>query len=155
MGKSLKIRITILPRLAISSHGMEKYPEKVIAYQLMGNQNNGDYCPFLDVKTNLRSPHGGFLCKIYNTRPLACRAYPVIKESKKTLQLDSHCAFSCKYGSQCSPNLMNNELLALEEIRNCVSSSEETSIWRYATHIGDTKFREQFLPEGWYLQEWI
>jgi uncharacterized protein len=152
MAKTLKTKIKILPRLGISRVEMKKRPEKIIAYQLMGKHSNGDYCPFLDLDSNLRSPHGGYLCSIYKSRPLACQAYPVIKESKRTVLLDSTCAYSCKYGPACSPKLMDSELGALQEIRNSVSSSKNTNIWRYATHTGDRKFKEQFLPEGWYLE---
>jgi hypothetical protein len=152
MAKTLKTKIKILPRLGISRVEMKKRPEKIIAYQLMGKHSNGDYCPFLDLDSNLRSPHGAYLCSIYKTRPLACQAYPVIKESKRTVLLDSSCAYSCKYGTACSPKLMDSELGALQEIRNSVSSSKNTNIWRYATHTGDRKFEEQFLPEGWYLE---
>lgn len=152
MAKTLKTKIKILPRLGISRVEMKKRPEKIIAYQLMGKHSNGDYCPFLDLDSNLRSPHGGYLCSIYKTRPSACQAYPVIKESKRTVLLDSTCAYSCKYGPACSPKLMDSELGALQEIRNSVSSSKNTNIWRYATHTGDRKFEEQFLPEGWYLE---
>jgi uncharacterized protein len=151
MAKTLKTRFKILPRLGISSFEMKKRPEKIIAFQLMGRHSDGDYCPFLDLNSELRSPHGGYLCGIYKSRPLACQAYPVLKGSKRTLTLDSSCAYSCKYGTVCSPKLMDSELLALQEIRDCVSS-KNTNIWRYATHTGDRKFRGQFLPEGWYLE---
>lgn len=131
---------------------MKKRPEKIIAFQLMGRHSDGDYCPFLDLKSKFRSPHGGYLCGIYKSRPLACQAYPVLEGSKRTLTLDSRCAYSCKYGAVCSPKLMDNELLALQEIRDCISPSKNTNIWRYATHTGDREFIEQFLPEGWYLE---
>lgn len=152
MASTLKTRIKILPRLGISSVEMKKRPEKIIAFQLMGRHSDGDYCPFLDLKSKFRSPHGGYLCSIYKSRPLACQAYPVLEGSKRTLKLDSSCAYSCKYGTVCSPKLMDGELLALQEIRDCIRSGKNTNIWRYATHTGDRKFTEQFLPEGWYLE---
>jgi uncharacterized protein len=152
MASTLKIRIKILPRLGISSVEMKKRPEKIIAFQLMGRHSDGDYCPFLDLKSKSTSPHGGYLCSIYKSRPLACQAYPVLGESNRTLTLDSRCAFSCKYGAVCSPKLMDSELLALQKIRDYISPGKNTNIWRYATHTGDRKFTEQFLPEGWYLE---
>ena len=48
---------------------------------------DGDLCPFLDIESNERSGHGGFKCKIYSDRPLACRAYPVVDATYKTADL--------------------------------------------------------------------
>jgi Fe-S-cluster containining protein len=148
----LKSKITILPRLGISSFEMKNGPEIIIAFQLMGTRSDGNYCPFLDIFSESRSPHGGYICSIYNTRPLACQAYPVLKESKSTLLLDSSCAYSCKYGGTCSPKLMDGEIMALQEIKNAVRPGKYPNVWRYATHIGEKKFRDQFLPEGWYIE---
>ena len=150
--KDLEFRIKILPRLGLSSLQMKKGPEKIIAFQLMGAQEDGNLCPFLDLDSESRSPHGGYNCSIYAARPLACQAYPVLKESKKTVVLDSKCAYSCMYGAACSPKLMNSELLALQVIKKVVRTGNYTNIWRYATHVGESKYRERFLPEGWYLE---
>ncbi len=78
--KKFGLEITILPRIGISYEKSNK-PTKILAYQMMGRERNGNTCPFLDTETNERSPHGGFPCKIYQNRPLACKAYPVIETS--------------------------------------------------------------------------
>jgi len=150
--KAHQVMITIFPRFGIGINRKSNGPSQVIAYQLMGNHSNGDYCPFLDITSENRSPHGGFNCMIYNTRPLACRAYPAIKENKKAVQLDCNCQFSCKYSSKVSKNnLLDNELQALTIISNRFDKFEDQKIWRYATHIGDKNLKEM-LPRGWYLQ---
>jgi len=71
--KNHNLKITILPRIAFTwkSDG----PTTIIAYQLMGKESNGNTCPFLDTESIERSPHGGYMCKIYQNRPLACKAY--------------------------------------------------------------------------------
>ena len=74
LAKNLGIKVRIIPRLAVGKNS----PERIIAYQMMGKNEDGDLCPFLEVESKERSPHGGFKCKIYSDRPLACRAYPVI-----------------------------------------------------------------------------
>ena len=150
--KALKTKISILPRIGISAKGGTEAPEKILAYQLMGNSTNGNYCPFLDLATQSRSPHGGYTCKIYDSRPLACRAYPVISDSRNSLSLDSQCNFSCRYGPSCAPHMMENEIVALKRIKGSMSSGPESNVWRYATGVGDNEFRKQFLPPGWYLQ---
>ena len=148
-----KIKISILPRLGVGFNRKSNGPSRVIAYQLMGSDTNGDYCPFLDIKSTSRSPHGGFNCLIYNTRPLSCRAYPVIKENKITVELDSKCKFSCQYSSQASrKNLVENELNALSKISNNFDKFSSQKIWRYATHVGEKPFIKLLLPRGWYLQ---
>ncbi len=96
LAKKLGLEITILPRIGISNQHSDK-PTKIIAYQMMGKETNGNTCPFLDTETQNHSPHGGFPCKIYQNRPLACKAYPVIESSPITL--DSKCKFCQENGS--------------------------------------------------------
>src|SRR5678815_5268095 len=112
----------------------------------MGTNINGDYCPFLDIKSSNRSPHGGFNCMIYNRRPLSCRAYPAIKENKIEVELDSNCRFSCQHSNQVGKNLLDNELTALTRISNNFERFAEQVIWRYATHVGDKPFMKLLLP---------
>jgi hypothetical protein len=152
LAESYKIKISIMPRLGVGTNKKSNGPGQVIAYQLMGTNVNGDYCPFLDNKSNDRSPHGGFKCIIYNKRPLSCRAYPAIKENKTDVELDSNCNFSCQYSNQVSKNLLGNELHALTRISNNFERFVDQTIWRYATHIGDGPFMKLLLPRGWYLQ---
>ncbi|HYY86641.1 MAG TPA: YkgJ family cysteine cluster protein [Nitrososphaeraceae archaeon] len=152
LAKIHKLKITILPRLGIGFNKKLNGPIKVIAYQLMGKVN-GDYCPFLDTDSKDRSPHGGFNCQIYDSRPLSCRAYPVIKEHTKNVEMDSNCKFSCENSIWTSKNLLENELQALTRISNNFDKYANQSIWRYATHIGEEPFMELLLPQGWYLQK--
>ena len=151
MAESIKLKITILPRLGIGFNKKLNGPHQVIAYQLMG-KINGDYCPFLDTDSKNRSPHGGLNCQIYDTRPLSCRAYPVIKEDTTNVELDSNCKFSCQNSIWASKNLLENELKALKRISNDFDSFTNQRIWRYATHIGEKPFRKLLLPRGWCLQ---
>lgn len=151
LAKYNKIKITVLPRLGIGLNKELNGPLQVIAYQLMG-KINGDYCPFLDTDTDNRSPHGGFNCMIYDTRPLSCRAYPVIKENKSCVELDCNCKFSSQNSIWTSKNLLDNELGALKMISNNFDQYANQRIWRYATHIGEKPFLKLLLPRGWYLQ---
>ena len=153
LAQAHKINLTIFPRLGIGVNKKSNGPSQVIAYQLMGTNINGDYCPFLDIKSSNRSPHGGFNCMIYNRRPLSCRAYPAIKENKMEVELDSNCRFSCQHSNQVGKNLLDNELSALTRISNNFERFAEQVIWRYATHIGDKPFMKLLLPRGWYLQD--
>src|SRR5918997_1765592 len=64
LANNIGVKVRIIPRLAVGKNS----PEKVIAYQMMGKNEDGDLCPFLDVESNERSAHGGFKCKIYSDR---------------------------------------------------------------------------------------
>ena len=64
-----KIQIKIVPRIGVSDDKVQE-PTKILAYQLMGIEENGNTCPFLDMTTDEKSPHGGFPCKIYENRPV-------------------------------------------------------------------------------------
>jgi len=153
LAECYKLKICVYPRVGIGMNKKSDGPRQVIAYQLMGTNINGDYCPFLDIKSNNRSPHGGFNCMIYKTRPLSCRAYPAMKENKTDVELDCHCKFSCQYSNQVSKNLLDNELNALTRISNSFERFTDKRIWRYATHVGDKPFLKLLLPRGWYLQK--
>ncbi|MGI0026054.1 MAG: YkgJ family cysteine cluster protein, partial [Nitrososphaera sp.] len=82
------VNVKILPRIAVGKDS----PEKIVAYQMMGKSADGDLCPFLDTDSGTHSPHGGLACRIYENRPLACRAYPLL-ESGDPAKLDEHCRF--------------------------------------------------------------
>ena len=139
------IEIKILPRIGVSK--TEHGPTKILAYQLMGKEKNGDTCPFLDTDSGNRSPHGGFPCKIYNQRPLACAAYPLIETEPITL--DKKCKF-CKENGDADENL-NAEIEALLKIKEKMITAEQ-KIWRYATNVGEIK-DQKILESGWILEE--
>jgi Fe-S-cluster containining protein len=138
------IKITILPRIGTSQTKSGK-PETILAYQIMGKDLNGNTCPFLDIESSKRSPHGGYVCKIYDNRPLACRAYPVIQSLP--ISLDSKCKF-CESCGTPSGNI-DSELESLIKIQQKMET-RATYIWRYATGIGDLKDKDM-IENGWFL----
>ena len=147
LAKNLGTKVRIIPRLAVGKNS----PERIIAYQMMGKNEDGDLCPFLEVESKERSPHGGFKCKIYSDRPLACRAYPVIDVLGNTARFDPHCQFCKKFStSKASSEGLQREIEALAKIRASVTvDDDDTSIWRYATATGKSN---GLLPEGWILE---
>jgi Fe-S-cluster containining protein len=146
LANSIGIKVRIIPRLAVG----KKSPEKIIAYQMMGKNEDGDLCPFLDVEGRERSAHGGFRCKIYSDRPLACRAYPVIDAVDKSARFDPHCKFCKKFSTtKASSEGLQQEIEALAKIRACVTADDDVSIWRYATATGRSN---GLLSEGWILE---
>ena len=148
LAKNLSTRVRIIPRLAVGKNS----PERIIAYQMMGKNEDGDLCPFLEIESKERSPHGGFKCKIYSDRPLACRAYPVVDVVDKTAKFDPHCQFCKKFStSKASSEGLQREIEALAKIRANVTANDDDdiSIWRYATATGKSN---GLLPEGWILQ---
>ena len=150
LAKSLGKAVTILPRIGVGSeykNGQKAGPAKIIAYQLMGVKENGDLCPFLDVDSEERSPHGGYKCMIYANRPLACRAYPVIEASKE-VKLDSKCQF-CK---SCSGSVegIQNEIEALTSIQQMMHFDEK-DVWRYATGVCNEEDKD-LVRKGWVLE---
>ena len=150
LAAKMHLKIKILPRIGtgeFSSPG----PSKVIGFQLMG-YDKGNYCPFLDIKSHKRTVHGGFLCTIYESRPLACIAYPAIQNYKSKVELDCHCRFACKDSIYANKNYLANEILALRTIQKSTEISANSIIWRYATQIGEEKYSNVFLPRGWYMQ---
>jgi uncharacterized protein len=153
LAEAHKINITVLPRLGIGINKKSNGPNQVIAYQLMGTNTDGNYCPFLDIKGKNRSPHGGFNCAIYDERPLSCQAYPALSENNTNVELDCNCKFSCQYSNHVKKNLLESELIALSTIRNNFDRFTKQTIWRYATHIGEESITKFLLPRGWYLHE--
>ncbi|MHA7647665.1 YkgJ family cysteine cluster protein [Nitrosopumilus sp. S4] len=143
LSKNLKIQI--LPRIGISNNTNE-FPTKILAYQLMGVEENGNTCPFLDKESGEKSPHGGFPCKIYNQRPLACSAYPLIESDPITL--DSKCKF-CQDCGNADQNLVSEteSLLKIKEMMNV----DAKVIWRYATGIGEKEDQSK-IESGWFLE---
>lgn len=149
IAERLGITINMLPRIGVGSvykNGRKVGPKKIIAYQLMGVKNNGDLCPFLDIESDKRSPHGGYKCMIYESRPLACRAYPVIDTGE--IKLDGKCQF-CK---SCSKSVegVEGEIEALVSIRQEMSSNEN-DVWRYATGVGNQDDKI-VIRKGWFLE---
>ena len=139
------LKIKILPRIGISKNEDEE-PTKILAYQLMGSEKNGNTCPFLDIDSGKKSSHGGFPCKIYNERPLACTAYPLIETNPITL--DEKCKF-CKEHGNTEKNL-NSEIEALLKIKNKMIP-DESCIWRYATSVGEDE-DVKVMKTGWILE---
>ena len=140
------INIKILPRIGISDD-KNLEPTKVLAYQLMGSEKNGNTCPFLDIDSGKKLPHGGFPCKIYNERPLACSAYPLIESEPITL--DEKCKF-CKEHGNTDKNL-NSEIESLLKIKEKMTP-DSGHIWRYATNVGEVEDQE-LMTTGWILEE--
>ena len=141
LAKKEDIKITILPRIGVSDSKDE--PPKTIAYQLMGKDDDGNTCPFLDTASDKRSPHGGFTCMIYDQRPLACRAYPVIEDNP--VELDAKCKF-CKECGTADSNL-DSELESLIKIKQKMKADSGT-IWRYATGVGEDYLKNS-IKKGW------
>lgn len=139
------ISVQILPRIGLSSQ--DSGPEKIIAYQMMGKEQNGNTCPFLDTESESRSPHGGFVCKIYEQRPLACKAYPLIETEPITL--DAKCKF-CQNHPTADSNL-NSEIESLIQIKNKMTANLPI-VWRYATGVGDLE-DAALIHTGWIREQ--
>lgn len=144
LAKNIGINVNIIPRIAVSLNNSS--PKKIIAYQMMGKEQNGNTCPFLDTESESRSPHGGFNCKIYEQRPLACKAYPLIETTP--IALDQKCKF-CQTCPTADSNL-NSEIEALVQIKNKMNQ-DLPIVWRYATGIGDQKDLPN-IKKGWIRQ---
>lgn len=145
MAIELGLNVSILPRIGVSTKKSDK-PESILAYQMMGKETNGNTCPFLDTQSSERSPHGGYVCKIYEDRPLACKAYPVIESSP--IELDSKCKFCKNYGS--TGENLNNELESLIKIKTKMDTSAPL-VWRYATGVGEDSDKNE-IQLGWILE---
>ena len=146
MAEEKRLKIEILPRIGISKE-RNTLPEKILAYQLMGYEKNGNTCPFLDTSGVDKSPHGGFPCKIYKERPLACMAYPLIESEPMTL--DQKCKF-CKEHGNTDKNL-NHEIESLLKIKEKMIP-EAPIVWRFATNIGEPEDQKN-MKSGWILEE--
>ena len=145
LAKEHGMSINILPRIGVSENKNE--PTTIIAYQMMGIDRNGNTCPFLDTKTENKSPHGGYPCKIYQDRPFACMAYPLIQINPITL--DEKCKF-CKECGTAEKNLQSES----ESLVKIVSemNTEMPVVWRYATGIGD-EIDLKKIKRGWFLEK--
>ena len=142
------VDVKILPRIAVGKGS----PENIIAYQMMGKNDDGDLCPFLDTDSGAQSPHGGLACRIYENRPLACRAYPLL-ETGDPAKLDEHCRF-CKDSStsNASAQTLLSEALALDKIKNEMQVNDDSlRVWRYATATGAPQDRDKMVPQGWVI----
>ncbi len=146
LAKENNLKIKILPRIGVSKD-KGTFPTKILAYQLMGIEENGNMCPFLDTQSENKSPHGGFPCKIYNKRPLACMTYPLIESNPITL--DQKCKFCKEYGN--ADQNLDSETESLVKIKEKMKTNESI-IWRFATGIGELEDR-QILETGWILEE--
>jgi Fe-S-cluster containining protein len=133
LAKNIDLDILILPRIGISE---EKESSSI-----------GNTCPFLDIHTDKKSPHGGFPCKIYENRPLACKTYPLIELDPVTL--DQKCKF-CKEHKTADKNL-DSETESLLKIKSKMNTNA-TFVWRYATGIGEDG-DESEIKTGWILEE--
>jgi len=92
-------------------------------------------------------PHGGFPCKIYQDRPLACKTYPLIESDP--IVFDQKCKF-CKEHKTADENL-NSEIEPLLKVKTQMNTSA-SFVWRYATGIGEDEDKSQ-IKTGWFLEE--
>ncbi len=146
LAKRNELDILILPRIG-TSEKRDPVSIEILAYQMMGIEKNGNTCPFLDIETGKKSPHGGFPCKIYEDRPLACKTYPLIELDPITL--DQKCKF-CKEHKTADKNL-NSETESLLKIKTKMHT-DASFVWRYATGIGEDEDKFQ-IKTGWILEE--
>jgi Fe-S-cluster containining protein len=146
LSKTNGLKIKIVPRIGISED-RNLIPTKVLAYQLMGIEKNGNTCPFLDTDSGDKSPHGGFPCKIYKDRPLACMTYPLIESEPITF--DQKCKFCKEHGT--ADHNLDSEIESLLKIKEKMNT-DALFIWRFATHIGEDEDQE-ILESGWLLDE--
>ena len=146
LARKNQLKIQILPRIGVSgSRDIE--PTKVLAYQLMGSEQNGNTCPFLDTSGENKSPHGGFPCKIYKERPLACMAYPLIES--EPIMLDQKCKFCKEYGN--ADENLTSEIESLLKIKEKMIP-DVSVIWRFATNIGNPE-DQGIMKSGWILED--
>ena len=145
LAKENNLDIKILPRIGVSED-RNISPSKILAYQMMGIEKNGNTCPFLDTESGNKSPHNGFPCKIYKDRPLACKTYPLIESEPITL--DEKCKF-CKDGKTADSNL-ESEMESLLIIKSKMKT-DAPFVWRYATGIGEKNLKDE-IKNGWILQ---
>lgn len=139
-----EIKVNIIPRIGVSSDKNEE--PKILAYQMMGREKNGNMCPFLNVETQNKAPNGGYPCKIYEDRPLACRAYPLIQI--KPISLDQKCKFCKEHGS--ADESLELEIESLIKIQSKMKTNVQY-IWRYATGIGEREDKYK-IKKGWILE---
>lgn len=154
LAETRKVNIKILPRIGVGMNDKDGGPESILVYQLMGRERDGNICPFLDTDGAERSPHGGARCTIYDERPAACKAYPLVNIDPTISTLESKCGFCVSTNENKVCNLgLANEIEALNEIIVSTSAGEDTGLWRYATSVGDQCDEGLLLPEGWIKDE--
>lgn len=147
--ESLGIKIKILPRLGVGKSDDGASPETVLAYQLMGREIDGNICPFLETDGPELSPHGGRPCIIYDKRPAACKAYPLVSIDPTVSTLDTACRYCVSTnGNKVCNSGLSGEIETLNEIMLSTRASEGKQIWRYATNVGDP-LDGKMLQEGW------
>lgn len=132
------VAVSILPRIGVSDAGDTGGgggPSRIIAYQMMGRDEDGNTCPFLDTDSDKRSGHGGYVCGIYGDRPLACSAYPLI--GTDPVALDQRCRFCTECGSTTADGGLDAEARSLARIAGGMDVGESCTIWRYATGVGE------------------
>lgn len=150
LAKEKKVDVKILPRIGVGMDDKRGTPESILIYQLMGREKDGSTCPFLETNGPERSPHGGMRCTIYDERPTACKAYPLVSIDPTASKLDSNCRYCVSSNENKVCNLgLNNEIMALNEIMVSTRVGEGTQLWRYATNVGDPSDDKKLLPEGW------
>lgn len=150
LAETKKVDIKIIPRIGVGLGDHGAGPESILVYQLMGRERDGNICPFLDTDGSERSPHGGACCTIYDERPAACKAYPLVSIDPTISTLDSKCSYCVSANGSKVCNLgLNNEIKALNEIMLATHTDEGTHLWRYATNVGDHSDEKLLLPEGW------
>ena len=140
MADNAGMKISIMPRIGIS-HANDPAAIMVLAYQMMGRRKDGDMCPFLDTESGAKSPHMGYPCRIYNDRPLACKAYPL--NESRPITLDEKCKF-CKECGTADKNL-ESEMESLLKIKDRMETYAPF-VWRFATGVGES---EGLLEPGW------
>jgi hypothetical protein len=84
---------------------------------------------------------------IYEDRPLACNAYPLIES--EPIMLDQKCKF-CKEHKTADKNL-NSEIESLLKIKTKMNT-DAPFVWRYATGVGEDEDKLQ-IKTGWILEE--
>lgn len=142
LARDAGIGVEILPRIGTSDG--PGGPRRILAYQMMGAEPNGNTCPFLAAEG--QSPHGGRPCTIYGQRPLACRAYPLV--GTRPQELDPKCRFCSECGT--ADGGLESEAEALLRIQGAMSGAGGI-LWRYATGVcepGD----EGVDGRGWVLE---
>jgi len=151
--KNNNIRINIIPRLGSGRKKKGIGPKKILAYQMMGKKKNGDLCPFLEESNSQTSSHIGLKCKIYENRPLACRAYPIFDDSKGSdIRLDGKWQFCKSCSTTAHKESLGNEIEAFTKIKTTFCREATAEIWRYATAVGEDETRPRFFSEGWVLE---
>ena len=150
LAETKKVDIKVLPRIGVGLGDNGTSPESILVYQLMGRERDGNICPFLDTDGSEQSPHGGARCTIYDERPTACKAYPLVSIDPTASKLDSNCRYCVSSNENKVCNLgLNNEIMALNEIMVSTRVGEGTQLWRYATNVGDPSDDKKLLPGGW------